>query len=158
MGHTASPGYAYGQLERAVRTALSAKDGGTRRRARAKADRWQDVLTGMATGSLRIGSRVPVAGAPAWVTLEVVHGGFATGRCLAEVPLSPAEAALCPDGPGRTDRERLNLWYLTDAGLAALRCAACSPPSPTGSTSRRTPRCRPSRGCWSTGTPKRRST
>ncbi|WP_134662852.1 MULTISPECIES: hypothetical protein [unclassified Amycolatopsis] len=121
MGHSASPGYAYGQLERAVHTALSAKDSGTRRRARAKADRWQDVLTGMATGSLRIGSRAPVAGTPAWVTLEVVHGGFATGRCLAEVPLSPAEAAVCPDGPGRTDREQLNLWYLTDAGLAALR-------------------------------------
>ncbi|WP_116200184.1 hypothetical protein [Amycolatopsis circi] len=121
MGHTASPGYAYGQLQRAVRTAMSAKDSATRQRARAKASRWQDVLTGMAAGSLRIGSRVPVAGTPAWVTLEVAHGGFATGRFLAEVPLSPAEAALCADGPGTTDRERLNLWYLTDAGLATLR-------------------------------------
>ncbi|MYW97860.1 hypothetical protein G3I59_46455 [Amycolatopsis rubida] len=121
MGHTASPGYAYGQLERAVRTAMSAKDRATRRRAAAKAGRWQDVLTGMATSSLRIGSRTPVADTPAWVTLEVVHGGFATGRFLAEVALSPAEAALCAEGPGTTERERLNLWYLTDAGLAALR-------------------------------------
>ncbi|ATY13412.1 hypothetical protein CU254_25485 [Amycolatopsis sp. AA4] len=121
MGHTASPEYAYGQLRRAVRTALSAKDRATRRRAAAKASQWQDVLTGMATGGLRIGSRVPVEDTPAWVTLEVVHGGFATGRYLAEVPLSPAEAALCADGPGTTDRERLNLWYLTDAGLSALR-------------------------------------
>ncbi|WP_409186766.1 hypothetical protein F9C11_22000 [Amycolatopsis sp. VS8301801F10] len=121
MGHTASPGYAYGQLARAVRTALSAKDSAARRRAGAKASQWQDVLTGMADGSLRIGSRVPVAGTPAWVTLEVAHGGFATGRFLAEVPLSPAEAALCADGPGTTDRERLNLWYLTDAGLDTLR-------------------------------------
>lgn len=126
MGHTASPGYAYGQLERAVRTAASAKDGATRQRARAKASRWQEILAGMADGSLRIGSRVPVAETPAWMTLEVAHGGFATGRFLAEVPLSPAEAALCADGPGATDRERLNLWYLTDAGLAALRAMLAS--------------------------------
>ncbi|WP_235079289.1 hypothetical protein [Amycolatopsis orientalis] len=121
MGHSASAGYACEQLKRAVRVALSAEDRATRRRAEAKASRWQDVLTGMAGGSLRIGSRVPVAGTPEWVTLEVVHGGFATGRFLAEAPLSPAEAALCADGPGTTGRERLNLWYLTDAGLAALR-------------------------------------
>ncbi|MET9259465.1 hypothetical protein [Amycolatopsis sp. NPDC004079] len=126
MGHTASEGYAYGQLERAVRTAAAAKDGATRQRARAKADRWREVLVGMADGSLRIGSRVPVAGTPAWVTLEVAHGGFATGRFLAEVPLSPAEAALCADGPGTTDRERLNLWYLTDAGLGTLRAMLAS--------------------------------
>ncbi|WP_406636427.1 hypothetical protein [Amycolatopsis sp. WGS_07] len=126
MEHTASPGYAYGQLRRAARTALSAKDSATRKRAQEKASRWQDVLTGMADGSLRIGSRTPVADAPAWVTLEVAHGGFATGRFLAEVPLSPAEAALCTDSPGTTDRERLNLWYLTDAGLAALRTMLAS--------------------------------
>ncbi|WP_328456855.1 hypothetical protein [Amycolatopsis sp. NBC_00438] len=116
-------GYAYGQLERALRTAASAKDGATRARARAKAGRWQDVLTGITDGTLRIGSRTPVADTPAWVTLEVAHGGFATGRYVAEVPLHPAEAALPAAGPGTTDRERLNLWHLTDAGLASLRSA-----------------------------------
>ena len=80
MGHIAPPGYAYGQLERAVRAAASAKDSAARRRARAKASQWQEVLAGMADGSLWIGSRVPVAGTPEWVTLEVAHGGFATGR------------------------------------------------------------------------------
>ncbi|MFI5585835.1 hypothetical protein ACIA5G_12435 [Amycolatopsis sp. NPDC051758] len=123
MEHTASPGYAYGQLERALRGAASAKDSAARHRARAKAGRWQDVLAGMADGTLRIGSRTPVADTPAWVTLEVAHGGFATGRYLAEVPLHADEAALPADGPGTTDRERLNLWYLTDAGLATLRAA-----------------------------------
>ncbi|MGW7535880.1 hypothetical protein [Amycolatopsis sp. NPDC054798] len=126
MGHTASPEYAYAQLQRAVRTAASAKDSATRQRAQAKASRWRDVLAGMADESLQVGSRTPVADTPAWVTLEVAHGGFATGRFLAEVPLSPAEAALCADGPGTTDRERLNLWYLTDAGLAALRAMLAS--------------------------------
>ncbi|MEQ0559824.1 hypothetical protein ABJI51_12125 [Amycolatopsis sp. NEAU-NG30] len=121
---TASRGYAYGQLERALRTAESTSDPAVRRRARAKAGRWRDVLAGMADGTLRIGSRTPVADTPAWVTLEVAHGGFATGRYLAEVPLQQAERALLPAGaPGTTDRERLNLWYLTDAGLAALRGA-----------------------------------
>jgi hypothetical protein len=82
-------GYAYGQLERALRTAASATDGATRARARAKAGRWQDVLTGMADGTLRIGSRTPVADTAAWVTLEVAHGGFATDRYLAERPRPP---------------------------------------------------------------------
>ncbi|MEA5362865.1 hypothetical protein VA596_25245 [Amycolatopsis sp., V23-08] len=116
-------GYAYGQLERAMRSAASTTDGAARARAQAKAGRWREVLSGMADGTLRIGSRTPVAGTPAWVTLEVAHGGFATGRYLAEVPLDPAEAALPADGPGTTDRERLNLWYLTDDGLATLRAA-----------------------------------
>lgn len=124
MAHEASPGYAYGQLERALRTTASTKDGATRRRARAKAGRWQEVLAGMADGTLEIGSRTPVADTPAWVTLEVAHGGFATGRYLAEVPVRPDELALVPAGaPGTTERERLNLWFLTDAGLAGLRAA-----------------------------------
>lgn len=115
-----SPGYAYGQLERAVRTASSTSDAAVRGRARAKAGRWRAVLAGMADGTLEIGSRTPVADTPAWVTLEVAHGGFATGRYLAEVPPRPEELSVAP---GAADREQLNLWYLTDAGLAALRAA-----------------------------------
>ncbi|MEV6829938.1 hypothetical protein [Amycolatopsis sp. NPDC051102] len=120
MTQEASPAYAYGQLERALRTAASTKDADVRRRARVKAGRWQEVLAGMADGTLQVGSRTPVADTPAWVTLEVAHGGFATGRYLAEVPPSAEELAAAP---GAADRERLNLWYLTDAGLAALRAA-----------------------------------
>ncbi|WP_206784683.1 hypothetical protein [Amycolatopsis sp. MtRt-6] len=124
MAQEASPGYAYGQLERALRTASSTKDFAVRRRARAKAGRWQAVLAGMADGTLTVGSRTPVADTPAWVTLEVAHGGFATGRYLAEVPVRPAELAAVPAGtPGSTDRERVNLGHLTDTGLAALRAA-----------------------------------
>lgn len=100
-------GYPLAQLNRALRQ--SAADP-------ARIARWQAVLDGMADGTVTIGSRTPVAGTPAWVTLEVAHGGFATGRYLAETPLTPAETAL-----GATDRERLNLWYLTDDGLAELR-------------------------------------
>jgi hypothetical protein len=117
----ASPGYAWTQLQRALRRA--ADDG----RVRAKVAQWEAVLRGMGDGSLRIGSRTPLADVPAWVTPEVVHGGFATGRLLAEVPLRADEAAqvtaLPVDAPGRTDRERFNLWHLGDAGQGELLSA-----------------------------------
>jgi hypothetical protein len=122
----ASPAYAWSQLERALRRAGATGD----ERARVKAAQWQAVLHGMSDGTLRIGSRTPIADTPVWVTPEVVHGGFATGRLLAEAPLREDEAAqvttLPADVPGRTDRERLNLWHLGDAGHAELMSAlAC---------------------------------
>ncbi|MQY30629.1 hypothetical protein [Nocardia aurantia] len=116
--------YAIGQLERALEAAMRADDSAARERARQKARRWRDVLGGMASGAVTIGSRTPVADLLAWVTLEVAHGGFATGRARSEAPLSAAEADLVTrlpaEVPGATDRERLNLWYLGDAGRAEL--------------------------------------
>ncbi|RDI34476.1 hypothetical protein [Lentzea flaviverrucosa] len=121
---TASPGYATGQLARALAAAVSAGTEADRERALRKSRRWEDVVSGMAGGTLAVGSRTPVADTPAWVTLEVAHGGFATGRYLAEVPLSEDEtarvASLPDEVPGGNDRERLNLWYLGDAGQAEL--------------------------------------
>lgn len=99
-----------------------------RERAEAKVAAWRAVLDGMATGRLMVGSRTPVADTPAWVTLEVAHGGFATGRYLAETPLREDELArlraLDPQGP--MDRERLNLLYLSDSGQAELLAALAS--------------------------------
>jgi hypothetical protein len=128
---TASPGYALGQLQRAVdRLASGAGAHGgeaDQGRARAKIAQWRAVLAGMADGALSVGSRTPVAGTPAWVTLEVAHGGFATGRYLAEAPLRADERALLDTVPGQapgvSDRERLNLWFLGDDGQALLRDA-----------------------------------
>lgn len=121
---TASPLYALGQLRRAIVSASTQADPRVASRAAAKASRWESVLEGIASGSLTVGSRAPVAAAPEWVTLEVAHGGFATGGLLAECPLRTDELAvlgrLPGDVPGATDRERLNLWYLGDAGLAWL--------------------------------------
>ncbi|QQQ73425.1 hypothetical protein IOD16_19150 [Saccharothrix sp. 6-C] len=123
----ASSGYATGQLARALAAAVSAGTEADRERALRKLRRWEDVLRGMADGTLTVGSRTPVADTPAWVTLEVAHGGFATGRYLAEVPLSEEESArvasLPDDVPGRNERERLNLWYLGDDGQAELLAA-----------------------------------
>jgi hypothetical protein len=121
---TASPAYAFGRLWRALDTAAHSTDAQVRARAREKAARWEDVIAGIASGHLKVGSRTPVADTPAWVTLEVSHGGFATGRYLAESPLRDDELervrSLPTGAPGSTDRERLNLWYLGDEGQAVL--------------------------------------
>jgi len=77
----------------------------------------------MLTGSLQPGARVPVAGAPAWATLEVVTGGFATGALLAAGPLQSHEhellARLSNVAPG-TERAALNAYFLTETGLTEL--------------------------------------
>jgi hypothetical protein len=114
-------GYAFGQLWRALETAVADPDPAVRSRAATKVARWRALLDGMATGEITVGSRTPVQDTPAWVTLDVAHGGFATGRYLAETPLDEDERTrLTPGLPGSTDRERLNLWYLGDDGQAEL--------------------------------------
>lgn len=121
---SAAPRYAFGRLLRAIETAERHADPATRQRALAKVDAWRAVLEGMASGSLTIGSRTPVEQTPPWVTLEVAHGGFATGRYVAESALLEHEVerieALPPDTPGRTARERLNLFFLSDDGQREL--------------------------------------
>ncbi|SDW67886.1 hypothetical protein SAMN05421504_1011231 [Amycolatopsis xylanica] len=113
----ASSGYAVAQLERALKQAVSAGDRDARNRARAKADRWRAVIDGMNGGTLEVGSRTPVADTPAWVTLEVAHGGFATGRYLAEEPPTPDELRW------GADRESVNRYFLSDQGRAELLAA-----------------------------------
>jgi hypothetical protein len=124
---TVSSSYALGRLARAVAAATSHADPEVRRRAAARASQWQAVLSGMSDGSLEIGSRTPVADTPVWVTLEVAHGGFATGRYVAEGPLAEFEeellALLAKDVPGETPRGRLNGWYVGDEGLRGLVAA-----------------------------------
>jgi hypothetical protein len=81
-------------------------------------------MNDLSDDTLTVGTRTAVADTPAWVTLEVAHGGFATGRYLAEGPLLPHEQSRLLDLPdnvrGTTDRERLNHWFLSDAGQAEL--------------------------------------
>jgi hypothetical protein len=124
---SASPLYAMGQLQRAIDSLAAAQKPDERARLASKVSRWRSVLQGMADGTLAVGSRTPVRDTPGWVTLEVAHGGFASGAYLAELPPRTEELAILADQdhdvPGSTDRERVNLWYLTDAGQAALRQA-----------------------------------
>ncbi|WP_229899925.1 hypothetical protein [Streptomyces hiroshimensis] len=113
-------GYPTGQLARAFTTAAAHEDPGARRRAERRIGRWQDVLAGMAAGTLTVGSRTPVAGLPAWVTPEVVRGGFATGAASAGGPLLPHETATARRAGVRADRAALFAYWLSDAGLAEL--------------------------------------
>lgn len=130
--HTIGQGYPVGQLLRALDSLAHHDDPAVRARVQARADRWRAVLAGMQTGAVSPGSRTPVADTPAWATLEVVTGGFATGRLLAEQPLDDVEQAqlaeLPPARPGDSDRGRLNRHALGEAGqrglLALLRSGA----------------------------------
>lgn len=112
--------YPSAQLARALTTAASHEDDPTRERAAARVRRWQQVLDGMAGGSLAVGSRTPVKGLPAWVTPEVVRGGFATGTAAASGPLTVDELERAQRLGVRPDRGALFGSWLTDDGLAEL--------------------------------------
>jgi hypothetical protein len=107
-------GYPQGQLASAFVTASTHEDAATRSRAEGRIRSWLQVLRGMASGAVTIGSRTPVAGLPAWVTPRVIRGGFATGKAAAGGPLRPHEAAVA------TSRAAVFAHYLTDAGQAEL--------------------------------------
>ncbi|MFF8968853.1 hypothetical protein [Streptomyces sp. NPDC014995] len=116
----ANPGYASGQLAKALRTAHTHRDPDTRHRAREKSRAWRAVLAGMANGLLAIGSRTPVAGLPAWVTPEVVRGGFATGTPAAGGPLHPYETEVARQAGIPEDRRALFAYWLSEDGLSRL--------------------------------------
>jgi hypothetical protein len=111
-----NPGYILEQLRRAAGLAGEV--------ARERVEAWTGVLRGLADGSLRVGSRTPVEGLPAWVTLRVLHGGFASGDAEAGGALRPhehqaLEGVEVPEG--MTERAALNLHYLTGGGTPQLQ-------------------------------------
>ncbi|MFF5973277.1 hypothetical protein ACFY7C_17310 [Streptomyces sp. NPDC012769] len=112
--------YAEGRLARAFVTAHTHADPATRDRAQDRIRGWRQVLAGVAAGTLRIGSRTPVSGLPAWVTPEVLHGGFATGSARAEGPLLPYETAAARRAGVPEERAALFAHYLTEPGLREL--------------------------------------
>ncbi|MFT7623673.1 MAG: hypothetical protein ACI9WU_002856 [Myxococcota bacterium] len=108
---TLGTGYLVGLLARSLAA-------GKPKRAR----KFLAALHGMQRGTIEPGSRTPVADTPAWVTLDVVTGGFATGQFAAGGPIQPHEEALAQAHglPPKETREALNAWHLTDAGMAQL--------------------------------------
>ncbi|WP_229883803.1 hypothetical protein [Streptomyces omiyaensis] len=116
----ASPCHVRRQLARAFTTALTHPDPATRERAGERARGWQDVPAGMASGTLRIGSRTPVTELPAWVTPEVLHGGFATGSARAGGPLREFEREAAHRAGVPAERAAVFAHHLTEPGLAAL--------------------------------------
>lgn len=119
-----NPGYAALQLAKALKTSAEHQDSATRERAQERISRWETVLLNILAGSVDYGSRTPVAGVPAWATLKVVTGGFATGELLASGPLQEHERKVLenlPGVPAGEERRALNAYFLTDTGLADLR-------------------------------------
>ncbi|MFC8425805.1 hypothetical protein ACFUN7_34050 [Streptomyces sp. NPDC057236] len=112
--------YPQAQLAKAFVTALTHEDADTRRRAEVRGQRWRQVLTGLAAGRLSAGSRTPVDGLPAWVTLEVVQGGFATGNASAGGPLQAYETEAARGFGVPAERRALFAHCLTEPGLAWL--------------------------------------
>lgn len=112
-------GYPRFRLAKALRHAWAAGD----ERSARKVAAWQQVIEGMYSGVLRVGSRTPVQETPAWVTLEVVTGGFATGTLLAGGPLTDHERTLAADlglPVGAETRAALNAYFLSEDGQARL--------------------------------------
>lgn len=103
-------GYPLAQLQKAF--ASTGSSAGLRVR------QWQQVIGGLLEGTLQIGSRTPVADIPAWVSLEVVHGGFATGQLAAGGPLQEHEIKKI-HALGRSaesGRADLNAYFLDKTG------------------------------------------
>ena len=118
-------GYPGMQLARALARAEQCQDAQERARAQAKVEQWTSALSGMLSGRIRPGSRTPVSGLPAWATLQVVTGGFATGDVLSGGPLQPHENSLLEmlglqRLVGDAGRHALNTWFLTDDGQERL--------------------------------------
>lgn len=90
-----------------------------------KISKWKKIVSGIQLGELKIGSRTPVTGMPAWATPEVARGGFATGDYAAGGPLLPHELELRETlelgTPAISEtRTALNLWHMSDDGLAYI--------------------------------------
>ena len=113
-------GYVWDQLRRALSTSDENPDPEVQARAEKRAHSWVQVLTGLATGRLRIGSPTPVANFPVWLTPEIVRGGFATGAAAAGGSLDEDEIALAKHLGIKPDRGRIFAWFLTDDGLRRL--------------------------------------
>ena len=110
----ANVGYAFAQLAKAL-----ASTGET---AAERLRQWQQIIAGMAEGRLSIGSRTPVGKTPAWVTLEVAHGGFATGGLAAGGSLQSHEAEQAATLGVSAGEARLavNLHYAGETGRPEL--------------------------------------
>lgn len=112
-------GYAVQELLAALATSESHEDPEVRARARKQAEKWKATIAGMQRGELQVGSRTPTK-APAWVTLEVVTGGFATGSYLAGGALRPHELALAKELGLPASRLALNLHLVGSEKLREL--------------------------------------
>ncbi|WP_241299217.1 hypothetical protein [Burkholderia stabilis] len=120
-----NPGYAVFQIAKALTTSHENPDPAVRERAKEKISKWEAVLKSALAGLVAHGSRTPLPSMPAWVTPEVITGGFVTGEYLAGGPLQEHEVKLIHQlsmglNAEKPDRRRLNAHFLTDQGMNEL--------------------------------------
>ncbi len=128
-GFQVNPGYALGQIARALTTSVEHEDAKTRELARKKISKWLQIFEGVINGTVHAGSRTPLVGVPEWATLEVVQGGFATGELLANGKILDHELALLKDlsiSARGNERQALNSYFVTEDGVSRLREALSS--------------------------------
>lgn len=119
-----SLGYAQFQLAKAFLGYENADDITNQQNAVKKIKQWQQILQKMIDGQAKYGSRTPLKGVPAWVTLEVATGGFATGNYLAGGPLQEYETILLSKLPFTVEENKerlaLNSYFLSEQGISQL--------------------------------------
>lgn len=118
-----NPGYAASQLAKALLASEQTANAELAERAADRVTHWQNILSNILSAAAYYGTRTPLPDTPAWATLEVATGGFATGRLLAGGPLEVYEKDLIerlsiPEN--EEARLRLNAYFLTDQGMAEL--------------------------------------
>ncbi|HEX9060428.1 MAG TPA: hypothetical protein VF941_09635, partial [Clostridia bacterium] len=113
-------GYVEYQFAKAFNRAISVQENETKSQALKKLRQWQEVLSGIDSGIIEVGSRTPV-NVPEWVTLEVVTGGFTTGEYLAGGEIQEFEIQLIQKfglkAAKKEVRRTLNAFFLTEKGL-----------------------------------------
>lgn len=107
-----NPGYALSQMSKALK--------GANLKAVKRAEKWSKLYQSMLSGKLSIGSRRPVAELAPWITLEVLHGGFASGEPAAGGPLLEHELKDLKRLKVQS-RLDLNLYYSKKEGIAELQ-------------------------------------
>jgi hypothetical protein len=112
--------YLLSQLRKALATEISASDPDVRAQAERRVDGFFKTLAAIDSGQVRVGSPTPVEKFPAWLTPEVVRGGFATGAAAAAGPLNADEIELAEKMGLPLGRAQLFAWFLSDAGLKQL--------------------------------------
>lgn len=124
-----NPGYALGQITKALTTSEEHGDTETRERAEKRVSKWLQVFQGILNGSIAAGSRTPIDGVPEWATLEVVTGGFATGDLLAGGDVREHERELLSElslSAIGHERRTLNAYFVSEDGMSRLREALSS--------------------------------
>lgn len=125
--NSVSIGYGYPtfQLARALANTHRADSS----RAANKAQKWVQVLDGMYSGALKVGSRTPISDVPLWATLEVITGGFATGNLLAGGELQQHEIRHAQQlglPVNHDTRALLNSYHLSEPGIEQLNALLSS--------------------------------